>query len=49
MGNKLESGLLNASRGGDLTEVKRLLEKKRLLDVNWKDPEVWDILYYILL
>ena len=37
--------LYNASYRGDLTEVKRQLDKGA--DVDWED-EVFDILYYII-
>ena len=40
--------LYDASRRGDLTEVKRLLDSGA--EVNWENSGyVWDILYYIIL
>ena len=42
--------LYNASKKGDLTEAKRLLDSGA--DINWEDwnggYNVWDILYYFL-
>ena len=42
--------LYNASKKGDLTEAKRLLDSGA--DINWEDwnggYNVWDILYYFI-
>ena len=46
MENKLGKDLYNASKRGDLTEVKRLLD--RGVNVNY-ERYVWDILYYVIL